>query len=244
MPVQFKPRISSCRRYHVNQNGEPCYSNRFDEVLAFHDISGIFIAPVCKGDAAWHIDLHGRAIYSDRFDRTFGYYCGLAGVVANGRWFHIDVNGSVAYNNRYSFVGNYQEDIVVVCNSDGEYFHIDRLGNTLYSSKWRYCGDFKDGIAVVQADNGLSTNINIEGQFIHGNWFLDLDIFHKYFARAKDDRGWCHINRYGKPSYDDRYTMIEPFYNGYARVETTSGELKVIDELGSTVRILRLPLGR
>ena len=37
--------------------------------------------------------------------------------------------------------------------------------------------------------------------------------------------------------------MIEPFYNGQARVETHANGLEVIDEAGATIGVLRPALG-
>ena len=98
---------------------------------------------------------------------------------------------------------------------------------------------FREGIAVAQAENGLSTHIDKQGQYIHSYWYLDLDVFHKGFARAKSDDGWHHIDKSGKPIYAQRYTSVEPFYNGFSRVETHSGALQIINEQGNVIRELR-----
>lgn len=64
-------------------------------------------------------------------------------------------------------------------------------------------------------------------------------MFHKGFARAQSYDGWYHIDKYGKPIYDGRYKNVEPFYNGFSRVETFSGALQIINEQGKVVRELR-----
>jgi hypothetical protein len=111
-----------------------------------------------------------------------------------------------------------------------------------YSERWRYAGDFRDGIAVIQAEDGRSTHIDENGGFLHQRWFLDLDVFHKGFARARDEGGWMHIDRAGRPMYARRFAAVEPFYNGQARVECFNGALAVIDENGTTLVQLRPPL--
>ena len=99
-----------------------------------------------------------------------------------------------------------------------------------------YAGDFREGFAVVRGMDGLCRHINPEGQYIYSHSFLDLDVFHKGFARARDDRGWHHINTEGIDiSAGERYAEIEPFYNGQALVRTITGEYLVIDENGNTV---------
>jgi hypothetical protein len=129
----------------------------------------------------------------------------------------------------------------VVCDLEGSYYHIDLSGEPLYSSKWSYCGDFREGSAVVQHRKGLSSHIDFSGQLIHGQWFIDLDVFHKGYARARDEDGWHHITKAGHALYEARYANLEPFYNGCARVETWDGALHIVDEQGATLRILRAP---
>jgi len=231
--------ISSCGTHHVGCDGKPVYSNRFDEVLAYHKADEKSLAPVSINGRAWHIGADGQPIYTVSFDRTFGFYCGYAAVISAGDWFHIRPNGSPLYAERYSFTGNYQEDIAVVCDSNGSYFHIDSQGMPLYQNRWRYCGDYRDGIAVVQADTGLSTHIYRDGSFVHGKWFIDLDVFHKGYARAKDTNGWHHIGQDGSSVYSDHYSSVEPFYNGFSRCETFGGGLVIIDERGQRVREIR-----
>lgn len=240
MSILAKLSVSDDGRYHTFADSTPAYPARFDEVLSFHDIDNSYqVAPVCLNSQAWHINEIGEAIYPHKFNRTFGFYCGLAAVVENDDWFHILPNGFAAYTQRYAFVGNYQQNIAVVCDKDGFYFHIDKLGQPLYENKWYYCGDFREGIAVAQAENGLSTHIDKQGRYIHSYWFLDLDVFHKGFARAKSDDGWHHIDKSGKPIYTQRYASVEPFYNGFSRVETHFGALQIINEQGNVVRELR-----
>lgn len=233
-------RVAPEGTHHVCDNDIAVYEKRFDEVLAFHKVSvDLQIAPVSLAGQAWHINPEGEAIYSNRFDRTFGFYCGLAAVTLENNWFHINTTGLPIYPQRYSFAGNFQNNIAVVCDKDGHYFHINQQGNQIYSSKWKYCGDFREGIAVVQAESGLSAHITANGEFLNDKWFLDLDVFHKGYARAKDQKGWHHIDKQGCSVYPQRYAAIEPFYNGCARVESFIGELLIIDEHGNEIRCLR-----
>ena len=109
----------------------------------------------------------------------------------------------------------------------------------MYKKSYRYAGDFRDGWAVVQRNDGLHTHINTEGNEIHGMWFLDLDVFHKGFARACDSGGCHHIDIEGYPLYSRRFRQVEPFYNGQSRVEGLDGSLLVIDESGETLLTLR-----
>ena len=125
---------------------------------------------------------------------------------------------------------------------DGRYFHIGEDGTPAYSGRHRYAGDFRDGYAVVQRDDGRHSHIDRSGALLHGRWFLDLDVFHKNFARARDEHGWHHVDIKGQPLYQARYRNVEPFYNGQARVEGADGSLSVIGETGETLLELRRPL--
>jgi trans-aconitate methyltransferase len=74
---------------------------------------------------------------------------------------------------------------------------------------------------------------------VHDQWFLDLDVFHKGFARTRDEDGWTHVDLRGRPAYSRRFAAVEPFYNGQARVERLDGGLEVIDESGHALQELR-----
>ncbi|WP_437640395.1 methyltransferase [Sorangium sp. So ce854] len=233
-----RARVAPERTHHL-VDGEPLYAARFDEVLAFHAPG---LSPVRCGGVAWHIDARGEPAYAPRFQRTFGFYEGRAAVVSPEGWHHILPDGAELYPARYCWCGNYQDGRCVVRDSEGRYGHIDHAGNPVYAARWRYAGDFRDGIAVAQGEDGRSTHIDGGGELVHGRWFLDLDVFHKGFARARDDQGWMHVDDRGQPAYARRFAMVEPFYNGQARVERFDGALEVIDEEGRTVTVLRAAL--
>ena len=228
-------RISPTRTHHV-RNGLPLYAERFDEVLKFHEPG---LAAVRRSDRAWHIRGDGEPAYDRRFDRTFGFYEGLAVAVASDGWRHVRPDGSDLYGTRYAWCGNVQDGRCAVREPGGAYLHLTAEGGPLYDTRWRYAGDFRDGIAVVQSDDGRSTHIGLRGQLIHGGWFLDLDVFHKGCARARDEDGWMHVDLSGRPLYRRRFAAVEPFYNGQARVERRDGGLEVIDETGASVVELR-----
>lgn len=217
-------------------DSRPAYQRRFTEVLSFHQPG---LAPVRLDDNAWHIRPDGSDAYTRRFTRTFGFYDDKAAVVSKDGWHHIDPSGLDGYPQRFDWCGNFQEQVCTVRNRQGQYFHITVSGQPAYPQRWRYAGDFKNGIGVVQADDGRSTHIQSDGKLLHGLWFFDLDLFHKGFARARDEDGWTHVNSAGKPAYVRRFAAVEPFYNSQARVERFDGGLEVISEDGSTLIELR-----
>lgn len=221
---------------HHLLDGKPLYKRRFLEVLKFHAPG---LAPVRDGSGSYHIDVAGVAAYAHRFARTFGFYEGRAAVQAVDGWHHVLPDGTPLNANRYGWCGNFQGGQCPVRMQDGRYRHLDEHGGAAYAATWRYAGDFRDGVAVVQDDAGLHTHIDGGGQLLHGRRFLDLDVFHKGFARARDGEGWHHVRQDGNALYARRFAAVEPFYNGQARVERADGGLEVIDEAGGTFVVLR-----
>ena len=236
MNIEFdKIILAHDQTYHLI-NSEPLYTKRFFMVLKFHPPG---VAAVLDKTGAYHIDLNGNAIYTQRYLRTFGFYSERATVVDGNAWFHIFPTGQRVYPESCAWCGNFQDGACAVRDDSGYYFHIDLCGMPLYREKYFYAGDFKDGIAVIQNKDGWYTHIYLDGRYVHNNWFHDLDIFHKGFACAQDSKGWCHIDKTGQPIYIERYKMIEPFYNGFARVEDKYGAMLVINESGVIDRVLR-----
>ncbi len=227
--------VSSDQTHHLIDY-HPAYSARFLSVLKFHEPG---LAAVQDESGAFHIDIQGNPAYSHRFLRTFGFYEGRAAVQSVLGWYHLLADGTPLYQDRFSWCGNFQERHCIVKDFNGYFFHINEQGKKGYASSFRYAGDFREGYAVVQNESGLHTHIDFSGNPLHGKWFVDLDVYHKGFARAKDDKGWFHIDRQGNPAYGSRYKNIEPFYNGTARVETVLGGLDLITENGEKVHTLR-----
>ena len=229
-------KVSNDETYHHYQQ-KHFYQKTFKKVLKYHAPG---LAPVVDETGAYHININADAIYSARYLQTFGYYENLAAVESASGWFHIDINGHPIYQTRYAWCGNFQEELCTVKDKVSNcYFHIDRTGKRIYTDNYCYAGDFRDGIAVVCANNGLHTHINQYGEYLHHQWFLNLDVFHKSVARACDEQGWFHIDKRGKALYQKRFKAIEPYYNNIAHVECFDGSLKTIDLDGNTVTVIR-----
>jgi hypothetical protein len=93
------------------------------------------------------------------------------------------------------------------------------------------------GSAVVRSSvDGLFRAIDENGDLLHSSStktsFLDLDVYHKGLARARDENGWFFINRAGVDvGGGRRYRQIENFYNGQALVQLFhNGSRCIIDE--------------
>lgn len=212
-------------------DGKQIFGRQFLEVLKFHSPG---LAPVQDENGSYHIDSSGMQLYTERFTRTFGFYCNRAAVVQVDKWFHITDKGARAYSHSYSWTGNYQENLCPV-RKGSNYFHIDLDGNKIYSDNFIYCGDFKDGIACVKTSSGFYKHIDTKGYFINDKSFLDLGVFHKNFATARDKVGWHHIDKSGNEIYKERFLAVEPFYNGFALVTQFDNQKIIIDESGKKI---------
>lgn len=230
-------RVAPDRTHHL-RDGAPLYPTRFTEVLSFH-APGLAAARDASG--AFHIDTAGRAAYARRYLRTFGFYEGLAAVESEEGAFHLRPDGTVLPGERSAWCGNFQDGRCTVRGQDGRYFHIGREGGAVYGERYAYAGDYREGSAVVQESSGLHLHLDRNGRPLNARRFLDLDVFHKGYARARDERGWHHVDGDGAPLYAHRFAAVEPFYNGQSRVEREDGSLAIIDERGVTVRELRPP---
>ncbi|OQY41954.1 MAG: methyltransferase [Anaerolineaceae bacterium 4572_78] len=220
---------------HFTYNGCMLFDKKFIQALKFHEPG---FAPVHDKTGWYHIDIQGMPFYTKRYECVFGYYAMRASVIEHGMWFHIDKHGKRVYSQNYAFTGNFQKGRCVVRNEHGYYFHIDLHGERVYQENYRYVGDYKDGYACVQLLSGKFKHIDMHGKFIYIAEFDDLGVFHKNFATAKDERGWFHIDEYGKQCYEMCYNMIEPFYNGQARVQRHDSTFLLIDETGMEIRQL------
>lgn len=215
--------------HHV-VDGRPMYQSRFLQVQKFHDPG---LAPVVSAEGAFHIREDGEAAYPARFAQAWGFYQNRAAVEDLQGWCHIDPLGEPITRDRFAWCGNFQEGRCVARAFDGGYLHVQESGRPAYLEKYLYAGDYKDGAAVVRCPaSGLCTHIDLDGRILHGQWFIDLDVFHKGLARAKDRSGWFHVDRAGRAASAQRYAEVEPFYNGLARVLTHAGEYQVVDQHG------------
>lgn len=231
-------RVARDRTHHV-LGERPAYAARFERVLKFHPPG---LAAVRDASGAFHIGADGHAAYAHRYAESFGFYEERAAVRDEAGWLHVLPDGQPLYAERYGWCGNFQEGRCTVRTPAGAYLHLCVDGAAAYAERYRYAGDFRDGAAVVQRDDGRSTHIDARGGLVHGRWLLDLDVFHKGHARARDEDGWHHVDEQGRPIYGRRFAAVEPFYNGQARVERVDGALEVIDERGASVVELRPPL--
>lgn len=224
-------KVSDDATYFLYQ-GNKIFNKNYSEVLKFHTPG---IAPVKDETGAYHIDVNGKDLYKQRYIRVFGFYCNRASVITNKGWSHIDEKGNRIYINSYSWAGNYQENFCVVRDMQNNYFHIDLKGIKCYEENYKYAGDFKDGIACVKSQNGYYKHINEQGKSINNKEYIDLGVFHKNYATAKDENGWFHIDKLGLELYQERYELIEPFYNGFALVTKENNKKQIINEEGKVI---------
>ncbi len=232
-----KLRVSEDGTHHT-LDGLPAYSMRFVRVEKFHPPG---LAPALGERGAHHIRDTGEPAYERRFLRVFGFYEERAAVVSDRGWHHIRKDGSDLYPERFSWLGNFQEGRCPVRERTGMYGYLDIEGNRVGDASYKYAGDFRDGMAVVRELDGLCIHIWKDGVPVHRKKYLDLDVYHKGYARARDERGWFHTDLHGNQAYSHRFLEVEPFYNGFAHVKDQSGRVGVIDEDGKWVHTVTTP---
>ncbi|MFW8602376.1 WG repeat-containing protein [Desulfobacterota bacterium M19] len=229
--------IISLDETHHLMNGNPLYTRRFDQVQSFHFPLGF--APVKKARHAFFINQNGERVFNRNFKEAFGFYDGIATVVDEKGFFHIDEQGQDIHSQRFAWSGNFQEGICAVEDmASKQFFHINRSGEPIYTERYSYVGDFRYGIAVVTGKDSLCTHIDEFGNLLHEKYFLELDVYHKSYAIAKDAKGYFHIDKEGYALYHDRYIKLEPYYNGRA-LAVDQGNIKIIiSTTGEVIRIL------
>ena len=213
------------------------YGARYDLVRAYHEPG---LAPALDQSGAFHIDAAGVPAYAHRFLEAWGFYDGLAAVQqADRHWLHARTDGSRLYSERYDWCGNYQEERCAVRETDGLYAHLDMRGQRLSAVGYLYAGDYREQAAVVRyADDGVCGHVDLDSRPLHARRFMDLDVFHKGYARARDHCGWFHVSRDGSDAYAARFANAEPFYNGTAFAETLSGDRVLITQEGRIARVI------
>ena len=87
----------------------------------------------------------------------------------------------------------------------------------------------------MKGKDGLFRHIDNKGKLINNKEYIDLGVFHKNYATAKDVNGWFHIDKSGSPLYKERYELIEPFYNGFALVTKENNKKQIINEEGKII---------
>lgn len=227
--------VSTDGTHHV-VDGQPLYRERFHRVQKFHDPG---LAPAVDGSGAFHITPSGASAYGARFRTTWGFYEERAAVADESGWFHITRDGTAVSKRRDAWCGNFQEGRCAVREPDGRYMHISLDGAAAYSGRYLYAGDFRDGAAVVRCSTrNLCTHIDAAGRIIHGRWFIDLDVFHKGHARARDAKGWFHVGIDGEALYAERFVTLEPYYNGTALAENRTGDRVLVDYVGKVILVV------
>jgi len=213
------------------------YPARFGLVRDYHEPG---LAPARDASGAFHIDVQGKPVYTCRFVEAWGFYDGLASVEEADRgWLHVRADGSPLYPERFDWCGNFQECRCAVRGTDGLYAHLDTNGCRVSIVGHLYAGDYREHAAVVRyTDDRLCGHVDTHGHPLHSRRFIDLDVFHKGYARARDSRGWFHVSRDGRDAYGERFANVEPFYNGTAFSETHSGDRVLITPDGAIVRVI------
>jgi hypothetical protein len=79
---------------------------------------------------------------------------------------------------------------------------------------------------------GEAYHIRKDGSKLYPASYRFVHVFHKGFAVALDQHGWCHIDRSGRPIHAHRFQYLEPFYNGVAVAIDAEGRNVMVSEVG------------
>lgn len=246
-------RVSPFQTHHEDRFGNAVYEKKFVNVLNFHQPENL-AAVLDHEHLSYHIDIDGKPAYQKRFKRTFGFYCGRAGVVnEKNQHYHILKDGFEAYKERWEWCGNFSNVFCTssdsrcpVMDSSKQYFHIDELGKTR-SGPHAYCGDFKYNVAIAWGFDGYPRLINVNGDDVNlmldkNEKIIDLLLPHKGVVAVKTQRGWSFYQNDRKIS-KVFFRNVEMFYNGRAFVQLLSGEYAIVNENGEIVSTIPLSQG-
>lgn len=214
-------------------DGKNVFGKTFLKVLSFQE----GFATVQDESGWYHIDLNGEPCYKKRYTRAFGFYFGRASVVENQSFFHITSKFEREYPQNYKWCGNYMEGVCTVKDFDDKYFHIDLFGSPIYEKKFLYAGDFYSCVASVMLENGKFSHITKTGKFLYNFSALFLGVYHKGYALAYDAEGWFFIDKKGHPLTKEKFSYLEPFYNGIALGRNLKGQLCLVKENGEVEEI-------
>lgn len=199
--------------YHILPNGEPAYS----PTTASCPSAGTTSSP-------------GSSTFQPRWSWCGNFQHGRCPVrlAGSGHYTHIDASGMPRTGGPYAYAGDFREGFAVVqLLEDGLCRHVDREGRLLQCEAFggpSYIS-IGSGKAGAQTSNRAAQQLSLSR--LPG--FLDLDVFHKGFARARDKGGWFFLRRDGSDACrGQRFAEIEPFYNGQALVRTLEGQRRII----------------
>ena len=149
--------------------------------------------------------------------------------------------GKTLFKEDFTEVLEFQDPGIAAVKNQNGWFHIMMNGQPIsFNFYERAFGFYYNRAAVIE--NNLAYHIGIDGLAaydLHDKWFRLLDVYHKGYARAKDEKGWFHVDRNGDEIYQKRYSLIEPFYNGFAFCVTLNNKQIILNEFGEEFPITK-----
>jgi hypothetical protein len=166
-------------------------------------------APFAKGGLYGYIDLDGYITIEPQYKAAFGFKCGLAKVLKQGRKFHcyVNTNGEEVLSiRRFSSLGSFSEGLASV-KLGNLYGYINKKGDVVIDPIYSSAGNFNEGFAVVQFDNLKYGYINIRGDKVIDEVYPEARSFSQGVAPVRSMYQWGFINTIGtlvvKPMFID-----------------------------------------
>lgn len=166
--------------YHIDANGNPCYSNRYQRTFGYYCNR----AAVNTDENWFHLNERGGKAYEEVFSWTGNYQENICSVRnMDNRYFHIDLNGSKIYSESYNYCGDFKDGYACVKQSDGLWCHININGNRLNGMDFLDLGVFHKNYATAM-DNIGWFHIDKAGRELYKQRYLAVEPFYNGYALA------------------------------------------------------------
>jgi hypothetical protein len=223
-------------RWRVNiGNNKPIFFNKKGhEVISLkYEKFGGFFDEMCRvmTDSLWgYVDKNGEEVIPCQYENARNFSEGMASVFVDNEWIFIDKTGKEVLNPsaKIAFleeVGSFKNGLCWY--KVGKFYgYFDKKGKTKIKPQYTKVFDFENGVARVVYDRKTGV-IDTKG-----NWLLKPKDFEVIFpfdengvavVRKKFNQKSGFINNKGEVLTELKYTFVDKFYNGYAKVSDTKG---------------------
>gem|GEM_PF-2104358 len=228
--------------FHIDTNGNPLYTERYEDVGNFSD-GRARIKPINPEPSAFLsrersviIDKSGQVMpFSKKFDFISDYSDGRAFALENYKngQVLIDTEGNIVIPTRFISAQLFKEGFAVVSDETG-YYHIKKDGSPAYAERYGDAKDFDNGIALVYTSGKNQTKgylqIDTLGrptaqQSTSLQNIRSLNDFSEglAFATEKDKDYFSLVDTQGNTIVSGKFMTARPFKEGFAVVSDETG---------------------
>ena len=181
--------------YHIDENGQDLYKQRYSRVFGFYCNR----ASVIANEEWFHIDENGNRIYSNFYTWTGNFQENICTVRDSQKnYFHIDLYGNRCYRENYIYAGDFKDGIACVKGEDGFFRHIDNQGKFINNNMFMDLGVFHKNYATAKDKKGWF-HIDKSGlQLYHERYELIEPFYNGFALVTKENNKKQIINEDGK----------------------------------------------